>query len=32
MSKPSAIVWIGLVTAPVLHIGGVRKDHLDVRF
>jgi len=29
--QPAAIVRIGLVPAPVLHIGGVGEDHADVR-
>ncbi len=30
MRQPSAIVRIGLVAAPVLHVRGVRQDHMDV--
>jgi hypothetical protein len=32
MSEPPAIVWIGFVAAPVLHVGSVRKEHPDVWF
>lgn len=30
MSPPSAIVRIGFVSAPVLHVGGVRRGYVDV--
>ena len=29
--QPAAVVRIGLVSAPILHIGSVGKDHADVR-
>jgi len=31
MSQPAAIVWIGLMSAPVLHVRSVSRNHTDVR-
>jgi len=31
MSRPSAVVRIGLMSTPVLHVRGVGKDHPNVR-
>ena len=31
MRQPAAVVRIGLVSAPILHVRSVGKDHADVR-